>query len=108
MVYRKMGLRNAMAISVISLGVVVEIRKGVCRQIRIAFGAVAPKPIRAYQAENVLLGNEITPDLLQACGSQVEKEISPITDIRGGAEYRRAMASTLLQRALGEVLEMGK
>jgi len=107
MAYRKMGLRNAMAISVISLGVVLEMRKGVCRRIRIAFGAVAPKPIRAYQAENILLGKEITLELLQACGSQAEKEISPITDIRGGAEYRRAMASVLLQRALGEALEMG-
>jgi carbon-monoxide dehydrogenase medium subunit len=107
MAYRKMGLRNAMAISVISLGVLLEMRKGVCRRIRIAFGAVAPKPIRAYQAENVLLGKEITPELLRACGSQAEEEISPITDIRGGAEYRRAMASTLLQRALGEALEMG-
>jgi carbon-monoxide dehydrogenase medium subunit len=107
MVYRKMGLRNAMAISVISLGVVLEMRKGVCRRIRIAFGAVAPKPIRAYQAENILLGKEITPELLQACGSQAEREISPITDIRGGAEYRRAMASVLLQRALSEALEMG-
>ncbi len=106
MAYRKMGLRDAMAISVISLGVVLEMHKGVCRRIRIAFGAVASKPIRAYQAENILLGKEITPDLLQACGSQAEKEISPITDIRGGAEYRRAMASVLLQRALGETLEM--
>ncbi len=107
MVYRKMGLRNAMAISVISLGVVLEIRKGVCRRIRIAFGAVASKPIRAYRAENILLGKEITPELIQACRSQAEEEISPITDIRGGAEYRRAMASVLLQRALCEALEMG-
>jgi len=107
MVYRKMGLRNAMAISVISIGVILEMRKGVCSSIRIAFGAVAPKPIRAYQAENILLGKEITAELLQACGSRAEKEISPITDIRGGAEYRRAMASVLLQRALGEALEMG-
>jgi carbon-monoxide dehydrogenase medium subunit len=107
MAYRKMGLRNAMAISVISLGVILEMRKGICSRIRIAFGAVAPNPIRAYQAENILLGKEITANLLQACGSQAEKEISPITDIRGGAEYRRAMASVLLQRALGEALEMG-
>ncbi|NWF56815.1 MAG: xanthine dehydrogenase family protein subunit M [Syntrophaceae bacterium] len=106
MAYRKMGLRNAMAISLVSLAVLLEISKGTCRQIRIAFGAVAPRPIRAYQTENILRGKEITPELLQACGNQAEKEISPITDIRGGAEYRRAMAATLLRRALGEALEM--
>jgi carbon-monoxide dehydrogenase medium subunit len=107
MAFRKMGLRNAMAVSVVSLGILLDLRKGVCRQIRIAFGAVAPKPIRVYQAENVLIGKEITPELLQTCGTQAEKEISPITDIRAGADYRRAMASVLLQRALGEALEMG-
>jgi len=107
MAYRKMGLRNAMAISVVSLGVLLDMRKGICRRIRIAFGAVAPKPIRVYQAENVLIGKEITPELLQTCGTQAEKEISPITDIRAGAEYRRAMVSVLLRRVLGEALEMG-
>jgi carbon-monoxide dehydrogenase medium subunit len=96
-----------MAVSVVSLGILLDLRKGVCRRIRIAFGAVAPKPIRVYQAENVLIGKEITPELLQTCGTQAEKEISPITDIRAGADYRRAMASVLLQRALGEALEMG-
>jgi CO/xanthine dehydrogenase FAD-binding subunit len=108
MAYRKMGLRKAMAISVVSLGVVLVIRKGVCCRIRIAFGAVAPKPLRARQAENVLVGQEISPELLQACGVQVEKEILPITDIRAGADYRRAMASVLLQKVLGEAVGMGK
>jgi carbon-monoxide dehydrogenase medium subunit len=106
MAYRKMGLRNAMAISVLTLGFVLEMRKGICRRIRIAFGAVAPKPVRAHQAENLLSGKEIRPELLRACAQEAEKEISPITDIRGGAEYRRAMASVLLQRTLGEALEM--
>lgn len=106
MSYRKLGLRNAMAISVITLGFVLEGRKGTCRRVCIAFGAVAPKPIRAHQAENVLSGKKITPDLLRACAREAEKEISPITDIRAGAEYRRAIASALLQRTLGEALEM--
>ena len=106
MAYRKMGLRKAMAISVITLGFVLDWRKGICRRIRIGFGAVAPKPIRAYQSENILSGKEITTELLRACAREAEREVSPITDIRGGAEYRRAMAAVLLQRTLGEALEM--
>ena len=106
MAFRKMGLRNAMAISVITLGFVLEMRKGICRRVRIAFGAVAPKPMRAYQAENALSGQEMTPELLRTCAGEAAKETSPITDIRAGAEYRRAMASVLLQRTLGEALEM--
>jgi len=106
MAYRKMGLRNAMAISVLTLGFVLEMQKGICRRIRIAFGAVAPKPVRAHQAENLLSGKEIRPELLLACAEEAEKEISPITDIRGGAEYRRAMASVLLKRTLSEALEI--
>jgi carbon-monoxide dehydrogenase medium subunit len=104
--FRKIGLRNAMAISVVTLGFVLEMRKGVCLRARLAFGAVASKPLRAYQAENALSGREITPELLRTCAGEADKEISPITDIRAGAEYRRALASVLLKRTLSEALEM--
>lgn len=47
MTYLKLGLRNAMAISVVSVGVLVEVEKGKCSKARIALGAVAPTPRRA-------------------------------------------------------------
>jgi CO/xanthine dehydrogenase FAD-binding subunit len=103
--YSKLGLRNAMAISIVSVAILMEMDGNKCRKLRIGLGAVAPKPIRAYRTEEILMGNEITTELIEICGNGVEKEISPITDIRASAEYRRSMTSVFLKRLIRQVTE---
>ena len=107
MVYFKMGLRNAMAISVVSVGVLAEIKDGKCLRARIAVGAVAPTPRRAYGVENLLEGQVITEELIAQCCEAIQKEIQPIPDVRATAEYRRSMASVLLKRLLQQVFSQG-
>jgi CO/xanthine dehydrogenase FAD-binding subunit len=104
MAYLKLGLRNSMAISVVSIAALMEIEKGKCRKVRIGLGAVAPKPMRAYETEKILLGNEVTRERIEACCETIEKEVSPITDIRAGAGYRRSMVSVLLRRVLQKLI----
>jgi CO/xanthine dehydrogenase FAD-binding subunit len=101
--YSKLGLRNAMAISVVSVGVLAEMEKGRCNIARIAMGAVAPTPRRAYGVENLLEGHIITEELIDQCCETVQKEIQPISDIRATVEYRRSMTSVLLKRLLQQV-----
>lgn len=108
MAYLKLGLRNAAAISVVSVAVVVEIEGDRCEKARIAFGAVAPKPIRAYGSEEILTGQEITEPLIEACCERARSEVNPITDIRATAEYRRSMASVLLKRAIQKAIRAGR
>lgn len=103
--YSKLGLRNAMAISVASIGVLMEMERDKCKEARIGLGAVAAKPIRAYRTEEMLVGEEITKQLIEACCGAITKEISPITDIRASAEYRRSMTSVLLGRLIRQVTE---
>jgi len=100
----KLGLRNSMAISVVSIAVMLELKGKRCRQARVALGAVAPKPIRAYCLEGLLEGREIDSKVIGECSVAVMKEISPITDIRGSAEYRKLATSVLLRRAIQEAL----
>jgi carbon-monoxide dehydrogenase medium subunit len=101
--YFKLGLRNAMAISVVSVAVLMEWEGTFCKKVRIGLGAVAPKPIRAYRTEEMLMGKEITSELIEACGHEVADEVRPITDIRASAEYRREMASVGLRRLIQEI-----
>ena len=101
--YSKLGLRNAMAISVVSVGVLVEAEKGKCSKARIALGAVAPTPRRAHEVENLLEGQTVTEELIDQCCEAIQDEIQPITDVRATAEYRRSMASVLLKRLLQQV-----
>jgi len=101
--YIKLGLRNAMAISVVSVALLMEMEREECKEVRIGLGAVAPKPMRAYGVEEVLTGKKINGKLIQSCCEEVEKEVQPITDIRASAEYRRSMTSVLLRRLIQQI-----
>lgn len=95
-VFKKVGLRNAMAISVASLAV-----KSTDGKIRIAVGSLAPTPKRLYKVENYINGCQ-TVDKLEF-ESLIDGEISPITDLRANEEYRRTVCKNLLVSALKEV-----
>ncbi len=105
--YLKLGLRNAMAISVISIALLAETAGGKCRKICIGFGAVAPTPIRAWGTEKLLEGNTLDPEVVEAACTRVAQEVSPISDIRASADYRRSMASVLLRRLIRQNLMEG-
>ena len=104
----KLGLRNAMAISVVSIAVMLKMEGDVCQKARVALGAVAPKPLRAYRVEDVLEGTRIDSKTLDACSSVVKEEISPISDIRASSTYRTQATGVLLRRAIAEALEKGR
>ena len=67
---------------------------------RIAFGAVAPTPIRSSRIEDLLRGKALDEALIGEAVALVSGEISPITDIRASAEYRTRMTEIMLKRGL--------
>jgi carbon-monoxide dehydrogenase medium subunit len=67
---------------------------------RVAFGAVAPRPVRAGRIESLLAGRSLTEELLSEAVSMMPEVIAPITDIRATADYRMEMAKVMLKRAL--------
>jgi len=77
---------------------------GICQDVRIALGAVAPTPVRAKAAESMLQGKKPQDELLEKVAEQASKEISPITDIRGSAQYRTTLSRVLVERALNEAV----
>jgi carbon-monoxide dehydrogenase medium subunit len=70
------------------------------RQYRVAFGSVAPVPIRAKKIETVLKGNPLDDRLLRTAKELIPREISPITDVRASREYRMHMCGVMFERAL--------
>ena len=75
-----------------------------CEEARVALGAVAPTPLRAFGAERVLLGKEINEEVAAKAGETASEEARPITDIRASEEYRRTMVGVLTKRAVLEAL----
>lgn len=106
--YIKHSPRGAMDIATLGVASAISLESGsmVCRQARIALGAVAPTPIRAIAAEDVLLGKELTSELIQQAAREAQKAAHPIDDIRGSAEHRRAIVGVLTQRTLETAQEM--
>ncbi len=67
--------------------------------VRIALGAVAPTPMRAFRAEERLAGCQPAETLLAEAARLAAGETRPIDDLRASADYRRAAALTLTRRA---------
>jgi CO/xanthine dehydrogenase FAD-binding subunit len=76
--------------------------KDVCRECRIAMGAVAPKPIRLKKAEEILRGKRFEEDLCRLAGEKAAEEIQPITDIRSTAWYRQEVTKVLVRDVLNQ------
>jgi carbon-monoxide dehydrogenase medium subunit len=72
----------------------------VCEDIRIAVGASTPVPIRLRRAEDLLRGQRVSHDLLEEAADLGAAEISPLSDFRGAAEYRREMVRVIVRRTV--------
>ena len=78
------------------------------RAVRIALGAVAPTPIRALRAEDLVRAKEPMPKLLEWAGAAAMEECRPIDDIRGTAAYRKELIRILVQRVLRQAVERAR
>ena len=98
--YRKVGTRRAQAISKICFAAASDIDGGVVRDIRIAFGSVAPTVVRALSAEAVLRGRPLGAEPIAAARAALGDDVKPIDDIRSTASYRLTVAGNLLEEFL--------
>ena len=96
--FRKVGKRNALAVSCINMAVVRSEA-----QIDIAVGAAAPKPVYCGKTSGLLSQKE--PDLIVAL-QMIQTEISPIDDRWATATYRRTVCGNLLKALLQETEEL--
>lgn len=101
--YYKHARRDSLAISIVSLAVLVELTGGVCRRARIAVGAAAPVPYRAIHAEEALQGEELSATTISRAARLAREEARPISDIRGSAAYRMELVEVLLNRLLEQL-----
>jgi carbon-monoxide dehydrogenase medium subunit len=76
---------------------------GVCTHVRIALGGAGPVPLRAHEAQRSLVGRRIDDAAIREAAALAAAATDPIDDLRGSAEYKRAMAAVWTERALREV-----
>jgi len=102
----KLANRKALEIALVNAaGVLTLDQENRIAQVRIALGAVAPRPIIANRAMEFLLGKEPRKEVFIQAGQIAAAECQPITDHRGSALYRIEMVKVLVKRTLMKTAE---
>ena len=99
----KFGTRPALDISAISIGVAGVLRDRALTGVRVAFGAVAPTPMRGRETEAALEARPLTADGIAAAAAVARAEVRPISDVRASDWYRRELVGNLMRRVLTDV-----
>jgi CO/xanthine dehydrogenase FAD-binding subunit len=104
---RKVGPRNAQAISKVALACLASIENNIITDIRIGAASLREIPTRCPAAEQALLNQPITPETwpatIAAARAAFIAEALPIDDIRSTARYRAAIAANLLEEFLHQL-----
>lgn len=100
----KIGKRNALAISIVNGGIMINFGKNKeIEEVVIVLGAVAPTPVRMVNAEKLLQGNVYTSELSHKLNEQIQGDVSPISDIRASKEYRRYISGVMCKRIINNM-----
>ena len=105
--FLKVGTRNAMVISVVSLALVTDY---LGRKLRVGVGSVSPVPFRATAAEEFIAqefdwetNSALSEKVINKFSELVADSTKPIDDHRGTADYRKHAVGVLAKRALERV-----
>jgi xanthine dehydrogenase YagS FAD-binding subunit len=98
--YRKVMDREAWTHAVVSAAVVLAMDGDLCREARIVLGGVAPIPWRVSEAERLLAGQRLTPELASRAGEAAVAGARPLAK----NAYKVPLTSGLVERTLLELI----
>lgn len=106
-IYYKYAVRKALDLAMIGVAAYVTVDEHkVVTDVKLALGAVATTPKRAWKAEEMILGKELTDELILAAAKTASQEdCAPISDIRATAQYRQEMVRVHVRDALRKAVE---
>ena len=97
--------RTAADCAKINVAVSVLIEKESIKQVKIALGAVAPTTLRATRAEQMLVNQMVTDEIITSAAETASEEATPISDVRSTSTYRAKMTKVLVKRAVSVAVE---
>lgn len=101
-------VRTATDVAKVNVAVTVTVTDGICQDVKIALGSVAPTPIRANKAEEALKGKKLDQEAIAEAAETAAEETKPIDDIRSTAEYRKEVTKVLVRRAIEKASKRAK
>ena len=100
--YQRFIPRNEMDIAVVGVGSCVALDGDTCSAARIGLGAVAARPLLAEEAGAALVGKPLDDAAIDTAAKLAQAAASPISDMRGTAEFRTHLVGVLTRRTLKE------
>ena len=95
----KVSKRREMDISTVAGAFTVDLdSQNIIRHVRLAYGGVAAMPARAQKTEAALLGKAWSAETIADVLPILRTEFAPISDVRGSAEYRSGLITSLLEK----------
>lgn len=94
----KVSRRKDLDISSVNAAIFLKLKNKKIAEIKIAFGGVGPTVLRLSKLESKLKGESFDADSFRAASHMIKDEITPMSDVRGTAEYRQLVAKNLFQR----------
>ncbi len=104
----RQGGRVSLSLPMAAVAAVVVMEKRICREATVTLGAVAPTPIMATAAGEVVTGNELSEDVLREAGERAAEAAVPIDDLRATKEYRLELVKVLTRRVLQAAADRAK
>lgn len=101
--YYKLGQRNAVSISIASVAIKAEINHNRFGKVRIGLGSVAPKPIRALEAERILSNQAFNAKIIELAAQSAMTQCMTITDIRASGKYRCQIVEKVTRELLNDI-----
>lgn len=102
--YLKLTPRRSMDLAIVGVAVVVILENGICSDMRVALGAVAPTPVTVKGVKDIIKSRRFSEDVIEKVAQVASGQSRPIDDMRGSAEYRKEMVKALVSRAINQVI----
>jgi aerobic carbon-monoxide dehydrogenase medium subunit len=100
--YYKVSPRKSLDLAIVGIASMIQTSSDIktCLNAKIVLGAVAPTAIRARRAESVLIGNLLTPAIIEEAAKTAADDSKPIDDVRSSAWYRKQMIYVGVKRSI--------
>ncbi|MGB3201417.1 MAG: xanthine dehydrogenase small subunit, partial [Nodosilinea sp.] len=95
----KIGKRGTDDISIVAAAFVVDVdASNTVLRARLGYGGVAATPARATEVEAFLTGKPWNAETIQSAKPLLQEAFTPLTDLRGSAEYRKRLVVNLFEK----------
>lgn len=100
----KVSMRKDLDISAVTFAARTAIENGVLKTFTLAVGGVGPIVLQMPKVEQILMGKKLNEELVKEAALKLKAEVSPLSDVRGSANFRKQLCYNLMLKCFRELM----